>query len=52
MADTPDILKRILRRKAAEVAERAAAVAIRELGERCERAPAPRGFHRRLAERA
>ncbi len=39
-----DILRRILRRKAEEVAERSAALPLRDLGARCEQAPAPRGF--------
>ncbi|MBY4596687.1 indole-3-glycerol phosphate synthase TrpC [bacterium BD-1] len=39
-----DILQTILRRKAEEVAERAARVSLRELSARCEGAPAPRGF--------
>jgi len=44
MNDTPDILKRILKRKAEEVAERSARVGIRELSQQAEAAPAPRGF--------
>ena len=39
-----DILQTILRRKAEEVAERAARVSLRELSARCEGAPATRGF--------
>ncbi len=41
---TPDILKRILRRKAEEIAERAARVPLGEMRERAEHAAAPRGF--------
>lgn len=44
MTNTPDVLKRILARKAEEVAERAQAVPLRELGERAERAGAVRPF--------
>jgi len=39
-----DILQAIRRRKAEEVAERAARVSLRELSARCEGLPAPRGF--------
>ncbi|NIR28062.1 MAG: indole-3-glycerol phosphate synthase TrpC [Gammaproteobacteria bacterium] len=42
--ETPDILKRILRRKAEEVAERSRRLPLRELGRRAERAPAVRPF--------
>ncbi|MFA7097378.1 MAG: indole-3-glycerol phosphate synthase TrpC [Gammaproteobacteria bacterium] len=44
MSDTPDILKKILRRKAEEVVERAERVNMRELGARVEDMPAARGF--------
>jgi len=44
MNDTPDILKRILKRKAEEVAERSVRVGIRELSRQAETAPTPRGF--------
>lgn len=44
MTDTPDVLRRILARKAEEIAERAQAVPLRELGERAERASAVRPF--------
>ncbi|MFA5531133.1 MAG: indole-3-glycerol phosphate synthase TrpC [Thiohalomonadaceae bacterium] len=44
MNDTPDVLKKILRRKAEEVAERAARVPMAELRERARAADAPRGF--------
>ena len=43
-SDTPDILKRILARKAEEIAERSERVSMRELGERIEGMPAPRPF--------
>lgn len=43
-SQTPDILKRILIRKAEELAESAAALSIRELSKRVEAAPAPRDF--------
>lgn len=41
---TPDILKRILARKAEEIAERSRRVSMRELGSRIEGMPAPRPF--------
>ncbi len=45
MSDTPDILKRILARKAEEIAERASAVPLAEMRQRAEGHPsAPRGF--------
>jgi indole-3-glycerol phosphate synthase len=44
MTQTPDILKQILARKSAEVAERAEAVPLRMLKERIPSAPAPRDF--------
>ncbi len=40
--DTPDILKKILARKAEEITERSESVGIRELGERIESMPPPR----------
>lgn len=43
-SQTPDILKRILARKAEEVAESAAALSLKELSKRVEVAPAPRDF--------
>lgn len=46
-----DILRRILRRKAEEVAERSASLSLRELSARCEQAPAPRGFAAALERR-
>jgi indole-3-glycerol phosphate synthase len=44
MADTPDILKKILHRKVEEITARAAQVPLRELTERMEHAPATRRF--------
>lgn len=44
MADTPDILKRILARKAEEVAERTHRLGLRELKQRIEDVEATRGF--------
>jgi len=44
MNNTPDILIKILKRKAEEIAERSARVGIRELSQQAEAAPAPRGF--------
>jgi len=43
-SQTPDILKRILARKAEEVAESAAALSLKELSKRVEAAPVPRDF--------
>lgn len=43
-AKTPDILRRILARKAEEITERSARVSMRALGERIEGMPAPRPF--------
>jgi indole-3-glycerol phosphate synthase len=42
--DTPDILKKILARKAEEITERSARVSMRELGERVAGMPPPRPF--------
>ena len=42
--DTPDILKKILARKAEEITERSARVSMRELGERAVSMPPPRPF--------
>ena len=44
MTGTPDILKAILRRKAAEVVERSQALPLRELSARVEQAPETRDF--------
>ncbi|OGT22541.1 MAG: indole-3-glycerol-phosphate synthase [Gammaproteobacteria bacterium RBG_16_57_12] len=48
MNQPPDILQRILRRKAGEIAERSARVSLVELRRRCEGLPPPRGFHAAL----
>ena len=50
-ADTPDILKRILARKAEEITERSRRVGMRELGSRIEDMPAPRPFAEALRAR-
>ncbi len=42
--DTPDILKKILARKAEEITERSTRVSMRELGERVAGMPPPRSF--------
>ena len=44
MAQAPDILQKILKRKAEEVTERSAALPLREMSQRATTAPAPRGF--------
>jgi indole-3-glycerol phosphate synthase len=44
MQDTPDVLKKIVRRKAEEVAERSAAISLREITERVELASPVRDF--------
>jgi indole-3-glycerol phosphate synthase len=44
MQETPDILKKILHRKAEEVVERRAKLSLRALRRRSEGLPAPRGF--------
>jgi indole-3-glycerol phosphate synthase len=49
MHDTPDILKRIVRRKREEVAQRAARVALPQVMARAERADPVRGFASALA---
>lgn len=51
MADTPDILKRILARKREEIDERLARTSVRELSRRAVAAPAARGFLRALRSR-
>jgi indole-3-glycerol phosphate synthase len=51
MNDTPDVLKKILRRKAEEVAERAARVPMAELRERARALDAPRGFADAIRQR-
>ena len=50
-AKTPDILKRILARKAEEITERSARVSMRELGERIADMSAPRPFAGALQSR-
>ncbi len=52
MSDTPDILKKILRRKAEEVAERRERTSPEILRERVKSADAPRGFLNALRRRA
>ncbi|TCK17204.1 indole-3-glycerol phosphate synthase [Thiogranum longum] len=52
MSDTPDILKKILQRKAGEIAERSARVPLQALREQVESASAPRGFLEALRRRA
>lgn len=44
MSNTPDVLKKILARKAEEVAERQAKTPLSDLQERCKAMPAARGF--------
>lgn len=51
MNTPPDILRKILTRKAEEVAERSGRVALPELKRRLAEAPAPRGFLRAIRER-
>lgn len=43
-SDTPDVLKRILRRKAEIIAERSEQFGLKAFSERVEHAPVPRGF--------
>lgn len=50
MTDAPDVLKRILRRKAEEVVERSQRITIRELARQVENLPPPRNFFRHLQE--
>lgn len=52
MSDTPDILKKILRRKAEEIAERSARAPLQALCEAVENTDAPRGFLQALRQRA
>ncbi len=51
MADTPDILRKILKRKAEEIAARSVVLPIRRLSRQAESAPAIRGFVTALEER-
>lgn len=50
MNDAPDILKKILARKAEEIAERSEQLSLRELGRRVEKLPPPRPFLERLEQ--
>lgn len=50
-ADPPTILRKILARKAEEIAERGGRVTLAELRDRAAAAPPARGFHRALAAR-
>lgn len=50
MSDAPDILKKILARKAEEIAERSEQLSLRELGRRVEKLPPPRPFLDRLEQ--
>ncbi|MCO6441003.1 MAG: indole-3-glycerol phosphate synthase TrpC [Nitrococcus mobilis] len=43
-SDTPDVLRKILRRKAEIIAERSEQLGLKAFSERVEHAPAPRGF--------
>jgi len=49
MADTPDILKKILRRKLEELTDRAERLPLRDLASTVEHAPATRGFAEALS---
>ena len=51
LRDCPDVLRRIIRHKAREVAERAERTPLRVLGERAEAQAAPRGFAAALQSR-
>jgi indole-3-glycerol phosphate synthase len=51
MADTPDILRNILRRKREEVAQRSAVLPLNELSQRAQAAAPVRGFARALRDR-
>ena len=44
MSDTPDILKKILKRKSEEIAERSSKISLHHMIELAEQADAPRGF--------
>ena len=48
MNDTPDILRKILGRKAEEIVERAARLPLKDLRQHIDAAPAPRGFVRAI----
>ncbi len=51
MSDTPDILKKILERKAEEITERQARLPLEKLSARAAEADPPRGFVRALADK-
>lgn len=51
MNDTPTILKKILARKAEEVAERSAQLSVSDLEKKFAEQPAPRGFAKAMSER-
>lgn len=51
MSEVPDIMKKILRRKAEEIVERSERVGLREMSARCEDLPPPRGFMQALRKR-
>ncbi len=51
MSDTPDILKKILVRKAEEIAERSRTISMHELQQQFEAADAPRGFINALQQK-
>lgn len=51
MIDTPDILKKILQRKAEEITERAQRLSMRELSQQVEGAPPVRSFSNAIAKR-
>lgn len=51
MTDTPDILKKILRRKAEEITEASSSVNLQAMSQRAEAAAGPRGFIRAIENR-
>jgi indole-3-glycerol phosphate synthase len=51
MQDTPDILKKILARKAEEIAERSAEISLQSLSRQLESVPATRGFLAQLEQK-
>lgn len=51
MKNTPDILKKILARKKAEISDRSARITLQEMRQRAEAAPAARGFRGALQAR-
>ena len=50
MTDTPDILKKILRRKTEEIAERSTRTSLRELSQQIDALPPTRGFQQQLLD--